>query len=103
DGPEWFAKLFPTGLSVAFGVDDATRFTLLEAAVFAMAGPGRFNWSNAAICEETGLKPASLLRVKRSLQRKYERWQKAYWEGRGRQVLCFGQLFEDVRREPVSK
>jgi hypothetical protein len=76
NAPEWFDRNFPFGLCVLFGPNDETRFTLLEAAVFAFSGPGRFNWCDEAICEETGVTAAALKRVKKNLLKKYERFLK---------------------------
>lgn len=75
EGPEWFARLWPCGLTVDFG-DDQTEFTLLEAAVFALAGPGMFNWCDEAIAEEIGTTLAAVRAIKSRLRKKYDTYRR---------------------------
>lgn len=108
DGPPWFAKLFPNGMSVSFGPEDdrsffppreptkfappaATRFTALEAAVLALVVThGR---SDEWLLEHVPVTPAVLARVKGRLQAKYRLWERWYWEEvHGVQVLKPGGL-----------
>lgn len=91
DGPDWFARLFPLGMSVSFGPGCETRFTALEAAVFALRiGQGR---GDEWILEDVPVTGAVLARIKAALQRKYEAWLAGYAASRGLTVYMPGRLF----------
>lgn len=94
-GVVWFDALFPLGLGVGFGPTGEGEFTPVEAAVLAFAMPGlQHRDSDAWILEDVPITAEHLAAVKRSLQAKYEAWQRDYWEGRkGRKVLRYGRLF----------
>jgi hypothetical protein len=97
-GVAWFDRLWPLGMGASFGPEPTpacvVRLTMLEAAVLALTLPGLVGCRHDAwILKDVPISQRTLTRVKRSLQRKHEAWQRAYHEGhRGRRILRLAAL-----------